>query len=71
MHDAERDVESPPLAAGVGPDPAVGELGQVEPFQHLRDPPGDVRAAPPYSRPCKVRFSRPVASSSAPPSWLT
>ena len=46
VHDAERHVEAPSLAAGVGPDPAVGEPGQVEPFQHLRDPPGDVRAAP-------------------------
>ena len=28
-------------------------------------------ASPPYSRPWSTRFSRPVASSSAPPSWLT
>ena len=71
VHDAERDVEAAALAARVGGHPAVGEPGQVQQGQHLLRPPGDLGPAAPYSRPCSIRFSRPVASSSAPPSWLT
>ena len=47
VHDAERHVEPPPLAAGIRPHPAVREPGQVELVQHLPHPPGDVRAAAP------------------------
>ncbi len=47
VHDAERDVEPPPLAAGVRPHPAVGEPGQVEQVEHLPHPAGDAAAAAP------------------------
>ena len=37
VHQAERDVEAAALTAGVGADPAVGELGEIEQLEQGRD----------------------------------
>ena len=54
VDDPERDVEAAALAARVGADAAVGELGQIEQVDQLAARERTDAVSPPYRRPCRT-----------------
>jgi hypothetical protein len=66
VDEPEPDVQSPLHAARVRADLAVGCIGKAEALQELVDPGPQRAAAEALTRPCSMRFSRPVASRSTP-----
>ena len=70
-HDeAEREVESPAHAAGVGADPRGRGIREVEALEQLGGARRGPRDAPsPESRPSIMRFSVPVSTSSTAADW--
>ena len=67
---ADREVEPPTHAAGVGLDDPVGGVREREPLEQVVGRRARIeRLGRPYSRPMSRRFSRPVSSSSTVAAW--
>ena len=66
VHEADGDVQLALHAAGVGPHRAVAGVLEAEALEQLLRPRAQGAPRMPYTRPCRIRFSRPVACGSSP-----
>ena len=71
MDEPERDVEPAAHAARVGLDDAVGGVRDPDELEQLSVRSRRSRPLIPWTRPCSIRFSRPVPNWSTPESCGT